>query len=163
MKRNIRLSEKLLLIGLIFIFLFMIVHDFIPLGPFNDVEAILNDRPLKELIFVTIVNAGQILLIIIGVLFFIGKKYPIIIKLWLIIHQSCIFIGALIAWWIPYIFGIGAEQRVERYQEMFGNTHSFLPIMNGIVPNTIHTIFHFTLLFCIILTIYICVTNNKSS
>lgn len=163
MKRNIRLSEKLLLIGLIFIFLFMIVHDFIPLGPFNDVEAILNDRPLKELIFVTIVNAGQILLIIIGVLFFIGKKYPIIIKLWLIIHQSCIFIGALIAWWIPYIFGIGAEQRVERYQEMFGNTHSFLPIMNGIVPNTIYTIFHFTLLFCIILTIYICVTNNKSS
>lgn len=163
MKRNIRLSEKLLLIGLIFIFLFMIVHDFVPLGPFNDVEAILNDRPLKELIFVTIVNAGQILLIIIGVLFFIGKKYPIIIKLWLIIHQSCIFIGALIAWWIPYIFGIGAEQRVERYQEMFGNTHSFLPIMNGIVPNTIHTIFHFTLLFCIILTIYICVTNNKSS
>ena len=163
MKRNIRLSEKLLLIGLIFIFLFMIVHDFIPLGPFNDVEAILNDQPLKELIFVTIVNAGQILLIIIGVLFFIGKKYPIIIKLWLIIHQSCIFIGALIAWWIPYIFGIGAEQRVERYQEMFGNTHSFLPIMNGIVPNTIHTIFHFTLLFCIILTIYICVTNNKSS
>lgn len=163
MKRNIRLSEKLLLIGLIFIFLLMIVHDFVPLGPFNDVEAILNDRPLKELIFVTIVNAGQILLIIIGVLFFIGKKYPIIIKLWLIIHQSCIFIGALIAWWIPYIFGIGAEQRVERYQEMFGNTHSFLPIMNGIVPNTIHTIFHFTLLFCIILTIYICVTNNKSS
>lgn len=163
MKRNIRLSEKLLLIGLIFIFLLMIVHDFIPLGPFNDVEAILNDRPLKELIFVTIVNAGQILLIIIGVLFFIGKKYPIIIKLWLIIHQSCIFIGALIAWWIPYIFGIGAEQRAERYQEMFGDTHSFLPIMNGIVPNTIHTIFHFTLLFCIILTIYICVTNNKSS
>lgn len=163
MKRNIRLSEKLLLIGLIFIFLLMIVHDFVPLGPFNDVEAILNDRPLKELIFVTVVNAGQILLIIIGVLFFIGKKYPIIIKLWLIIHQSCIFIGALIAWWIPYIFGIGAEQRAERYQEMFGDTHSFLPIMNGIVPNTIHTIFHFTLLFCIILTIYICVTNNKSS
>lgn len=163
MKRNIRLSEKLLLIGLIFIFLLMIVHDFVPLGPFNDVEAILNDRPLKELIFVTIVNAGQILLIIIGVLFFIGKKYPIIIKLWLIIHQSCIFIGALIAWWIPYIFGIGAEQRAERYQEMFGDTHSFLPIMNGIVPNTIYTIFHFTLLFCIILTIYICVTNNKSS
>lgn len=163
MKRNIRLSEKLLLIGLIFIFLLMIVHDFVPLGPFNDVEAILNDRPLKELIFVTVVNAGQILLIIIGVLFFIGKKYPIIIKLWLIIHQSCIFIGALIAWWIPYIFGIGAEQRAERYQEMFGNTHSFLPIMNGIVPNTIYTIFHFTLLFCIILTIYICVTNNNSS
>lgn len=163
MKRNIRLSEKLWLIGLILIFLFMIVHDFVPLGQFNDVEAILNDRPLKELIFVTVINAGQILLIIIGVLFFIGKKYPIIIKLWLIIHQSCIFIGALIAWWIPYIFGIGAERRAERYQEMFGDTHSFLPVMNGIVPNTIHTIFHFTLLYCIILTIYIFVTNDKSS
>ena len=161
MERNIRLSEKLLLFGLSLILLFMIFHDFVPLGSLNDVQAVLNDRSLNELIILTIIGAGQILLIMIGVILFMGKKYPLLIKLWLIIHQTCIFVGALIDWWIPYFFGIGAEQRIERYEEIFGNTHSFLPVMNGIVPNTLHTLFHITLFVCIILTIYICITNDK--
>jgi len=71
-----------------------------------------------------------------GILFFIGKRYPILIKIWLIVHPLCIFLGAIMAWWVPYLFGIGAEERVERYNAMFGNTHAFLPVMNGIVPNT---------------------------
>jgi hypothetical protein len=38
---------------------------------------------------------------------------------------------------VPYFFGAD-ERRVERYRVMFGNTHSFLPERNGIVPNTAH-------------------------
>lgn len=90
-----------------------------------------------------------------------GKRYPIWIKFWLIIHQVCIFAGALMAWWIPYFFGYGAEQRAGRFNQMFGDTHSFLPAMNGIVPNTLHTIFHIALLTCIILTIYIALTDSR--
>lgn len=161
MKREIRLSEKIWLAGLIFIFVFMLVHDWVPLGPLNDVEAIRQDSTFQELFFVTLINAGQILLFIVLLLIFMGKRYPIWVKLWLVIHQSCIFAGALWAWWIPYFFGIGAAERVERYELMFGNTHTFLPEMHGIAPNTIHTIFHLTLLTCIILSIYIGVTDSK--
>lgn len=74
---------------------------------------------------------------------------------------SCIFVGALLDWWIPYFFGYGAEERAARYEQMFADTHSFLPVMNGIAPNTIHVIFHTILLFCILLSLYLSLTNKK--
>ena len=113
MKREIRVSEILLLMGYSFILLFMLSHDWIPLGSFNDIEAIREVKTVKELVTVTFINAGQIILLMGIIIAFIGKKYPIWIKLWLIIHPSCIFAGALIAWWIPYFFGYGAEARAE--------------------------------------------------
>lgn len=162
MTRNIRRSEKLLLAGLGFIIVFMVVQDTVPLGRLNNVDAIAESRSTSELIIVTITGTLQFLLIFAGVVFFIGKRYPTLVKIWLIIHQSSIFIGALIAWWIPYLFGIGAAERAESYHIMFGETHSFLPVMNGIVPNTLHTMFHGVLLMCIILTIYISLSGSKN-
>lgn len=161
MKREIRLSEKLLLAGFSFILLFMIVQDLIPLGPLNDVQAIAKNRSFSELLMVTMIGTVQFLLLTGGLIYFMGKRYALWVKLWLFIHQVCIFAGALIAWWIPYLFGIGAEQRVEKYNQMFGDTHTFLPVMNGIVPNTLHTIFHIVLLTCIILTTYISLSDLK--
>ncbi|WP_368652488.1 hypothetical protein AB4Y30_12095 [Ornithinibacillus sp. 4-3] len=161
MERNIRLSEKFLALGYIFILIFMIVQDLVPLGPLNDLEGIAAVEPFNEIIIVTLIGVVQILLILGGILFFIGKRYPFLIKIWLIIHPSCILLGAIISWWIPYLFGIGAEEKIERYNIMFGDTHAFLPVMNGIVPNTLHTIFHLMLLICICLTRYIFFTNNK--
>jgi hypothetical protein len=29
-----------------------------------------------------------------------------------------------------------------RYQAMFGRTHAFLPVRNGIRPNTLHVVLH---------------------
>ncbi|CAG9621140.1 hypothetical protein [Sutcliffiella rhizosphaerae] len=161
MKREVRLTEKLLLAGFSFILIFMIVQDWVPLGSLNDVYAIAEDRTTGELITVTLVGFVQFLILTGVVLYFLGRRYPFLIKLWLIIHQMFIFVGALFAWWIPYFFGYGAAERVERYDQMFGNTHSFLPPMNGIVPNTLHTIFHFILFICILLTIYISITDSR--
>lgn len=161
MKRNVHLSEKLLLTGFIFILLFMIGHDWIPLGSLNDVQALSEDRSFNERFMVTLFGTVQFLLLTGLLLTFIGKRYPLWVKLWLIIHPLCIFIGALFSWWIPYLFGYGAEERADRYQYMFGNTHSFLPEINGIVPNTLHILFHTTLFICIILAIYISLANSK--
>ncbi|WP_018932560.1 hypothetical protein [Gracilibacillus lacisalsi] len=163
MKREIRTAEKLLVLGLSLILIFMIVQDLVPLGPLNDIDAISADRSFNEILTVTLIGAVQILILLSIVLIFIGKRYPIWIRLWLIIHQSFIFVGALLDWWIPYFFGYGAEERVDRYQQMFGDTHSFLPEINGIVPNTLHVIFHSLLLLCIILTIYISFTTKKKN
>jgi len=46
--------------------------------------------------------------------------------------------GAIISWWIPYLFGTGTHETMERFNNMFGDTHAFLPIMNGMIPNTLH-------------------------
>ena len=155
LERKIRKSEKILLFGLSLLFLFMMVHDWIPLGSLNDIQDVSAENSKKELVIATSIGAVQILLLMAILLLFIGKKYPVWAKLWLIIHPSCIFVGAMMSWWIPYLFGIGAEERAERYRVIFGNTHSFLPVKNGIVPNTLHSLFHLTLLLCIILVIYI--------
>ncbi|MBS4220984.1 hypothetical protein KHA96_22070 [Bacillus sp. FJAT-49711] len=163
MNREIRLSEKILLLGLFFVFLFMLLHDWVPLDPFNDVHAVSAETSIGRLIITSLINTGQMLVIMVILLSYMGKKYPIWAQLWLIIHQSCIFIGAMLSWWIPYFFGIGAADKVGRYTKMFGNTHSFLPVRNGIVPNTIHTIFHLTLFLCIALTIYLSFIMQKKS
>src|SRR5690625_4552500 len=155
MKRNVRLSEKILVLGYVFILLFMIVQDLVPLGPLNDVKAIASVQSLNETIVTTLIGVVQIILILGGVLLFIGKRYPLLIKIWLIAHPSSILLGAIMSWWIPYLFGTATEEKIERFNIMFGNTHSFLPIMNGIVPNTLHTVFHLALLICVILTCYI--------
>ncbi|WP_010098693.1 hypothetical protein [Ornithinibacillus scapharcae] len=159
--RNIRLSEKILLLGYGLILIFMIVQDWVPLGILNDVEAIQQDRKTSELMVVTLIGVLQVCLFIFLIMLFMGKNYPFLIKMWLVIHPAFILGGALMSWWLPYLFGIGAEEKIERYTLMFGNTHAFLPVMNGIVPNTLHTIFHFTLLICILLSIYIFVTKPK--
>ncbi len=102
MERNIRPSEKLLLFGYTLILLFMIVQDLIPLGNLNDIKAVASVHSTNEIIVITLIGVVQILLLIGGILFFIGKKYPLWIRIWLIIHPAFIFIGALFSWWIPY-------------------------------------------------------------
>jgi len=161
MYRKIRLSEKLVLTCLGIILVFMIVQDLVPLGSLNDLHAIANVHSINEVLITTLIGVLQILLLMGLVIIYMGKRYPVWIKLWLIIHQSSIFVGVLFAWWIPYFFGYGAEKRVEKYNQMFGNTHSFLPEMHGIVPNTLHIIFHLTLLISIILSVYISFTNSR--
>lgn len=161
MGRDIRLSEKFLVLGYVLILLFMIVQDLVPLGVLNDVEAIASVESFNDIIVTTLMGVVQILLILGGVLLFIGKRYPLLVRIWLIVHPACILLGAIISWWIPYFFGTGTEEKIERFNMMFGNTHSFLPVMNRIVPNTLHTLFHLILLICIILTSYIFLTKNS--
>ncbi|WP_042141994.1 hypothetical protein [Paucisalibacillus sp. EB02] len=161
MVRNIRFSEKVLILGYCFILLFMIVQDWVPLGSLNDIHAIKQEKTTNELIIVTLVGVLQVAFLIFLMLLFIGKRYPLFVKLWLVIHPSCIFAGVLMSWWIPYFTGIGATERIASYTAMFGNTHTFLPVMNGIVPNTFHILFHVTLFVCILVSVYIFVTESK--
>ncbi|MFD2129990.1 hypothetical protein ACFSKI_01800 [Pseudogracilibacillus auburnensis] len=139
-ERNIRTSEKFLLISYFFILLFMLFHDWISLGVLNDIDAVKSVNSQKGLIMTTFINSIQIVILICLISLFVGKRYPIWAKLWLIIHPACIFIGVLISWWLPYFFGIGADEKAENYAMMFGDTHAFLPIRNGIQPNTIHVL-----------------------
>ena len=74
--------------------------------------------------------------------------------MYLCISYGLLFIGELQAWWIPY-FGKPQPTRAARYGELFGNTHSFLPARNGIVPNTLHTVLHATTLLTLIALLWV--------
>lgn len=155
-----RVSEKYFLRGLFLILVFMLIHDWVPLGSLNDIEAVKVENTADELIKKTVINAGSILIVIIITLLFVGKRYPRWARAWLIIHLLAIMIGAAMAWWVPYFYG-ASDELITQYQVMFGNTHMFLPERNGITPNTIHVVFHSILLLTWLLAIYISLTKPK--
>ena len=68
-----------------------------------------------------------------------GFPHWLIATLW--IANGILLAGQLRAWWVPYL--LRAEPtRAARYRTMFGKTHAFLPVRNGMVPNTAHVLLH---------------------
>jgi hypothetical protein len=122
---------------------FLWIHDWVPLGCLNDVAAVRSQDTLLRLAIVTLVQSVPYT---VGLFFsarYFGRPYPGWLDIWLWISYGILFVGQLRAWWIPYFLRVEPE-RAERFQRMFGNTHSFLPEHNGIVPNTAHILLHLT-------------------
>ncbi len=158
MERHITIPEKILLVLLTAILVFMIVHDWIPLGSLNELEGIRAENTIGELLFTTLFNTISIGIVLFLAYWFRGRIYPLWVKAWLIIHPCFIFAGALKAWWIPYFTGAD-DAALKRYETMFADTHHFLPEINGFSVNTIHAVFHATLLTCIFLIVFIVVSQ----
>jgi hypothetical protein len=120
---------------------FLLFHDWIPLGHLNNLAAIRSQDTLLRRIFVTLLAAAPAA---VGLLFsarHFGLSYPDWLEMLLWITYSVFVIGMLRAWWIPYLF-LPDPERAARYQSIFAGTHSFLPRRNGMAPNTLHTLFH---------------------
>jgi hypothetical protein len=133
---------ELIFLGLqVFQVLFLWLHDWLPLGRLNDVAAVRSQGTMLRLVIVTLVQSVPFT---IGLLFSVlhfGQLYLHWLYIWLLVSYSIIFAGQLRAWWRPYLFQ-AEPKRAARYQIMFGNTHHFLPIRNGLVPNTAHIMLH---------------------
>jgi hypothetical protein len=120
---------------------FLWIHDWIPLGRLNDVVAVRRQDTLRRLVTVTLVQSVPWT---VGLCFSIrhfGREYPDWLNSWLWISYAVLLVGQIRAWWIPYLFRAEPE-RAARYRKMFGNTHTFLPVRNGLVPNTAHIMLH---------------------
>ncbi|HMK89289.1 MAG TPA: hypothetical protein VK446_06615 [Methylocystis sp.] len=117
-------------------------HDWIPLGRLNDVSAVRSAHTTSGLVIVTLIQSVPYS---IGLYFSVANlstQIPAWLWSWLWISYVLLFLGELRAWWLPYLFRPEPE-RAKRYRLMFGNTHTFLPLRNGIAPNTLHFILHF--------------------
>jgi hypothetical protein len=121
--------------------IFLWVHDWLPLGSLNDVRAVREQDTFRRLIVVTLVQSLPFTIILALSALYFGQHYPhwLITSLW--VAYAVLFVGELRGWWIPYL--VRAEpERAARFRAMFGNTHSFLPVRNGLVPNTAHIFLH---------------------
>jgi hypothetical protein len=121
--------------------LFLWIHDWIPLGRLNDVAAVRSQDTLGRLIGITLLQSVPFTIGLYFSLRCFGHPYPRWLLYWLTISYGLLFIGQLQAWWIPYLFR-PEPGRAARYRIMFGKTHSFLPMRNGLVPNTAHILLH---------------------
>jgi hypothetical protein len=135
-------SPELALLALqAFQILFLWIHDWVPLGRLNDVVAVRSQDTTPRLVIVTLIQSVPYTIGFIFSALSFGQRYPHWLDLWLWISYGLLFAGQLRAWWVPYLLR-PEPQRAARYRRMFGNTHSFLPPRNGLVPNTAHILLH---------------------
>jgi hypothetical protein len=135
------MAEIALIVLQVFQVLFLWIHDWVPLGSLNDVAAVRHQDTRTRLVVVTLIQSAPFSIGLLYSLLYFRQAYPHWLNNWLWISYGALLLGQLRAWWIPYLFQAEPE-RAARYQIMFGNTHSFLPQRNGIVPNTAHILLH---------------------
>ena len=120
---------------------FLWIHDWVPLGRLNDVVAVRSQDTKQRLVTVTLIQSIPWTLGLCFSLSHFRRPYPGWLYGWLFISYGLLLLGQLFAWWVPYLVRPEPE-RAERYRIMFGNTHSLLPLRNGMVPNTAHILLH---------------------
>ncbi len=133
--------------------LFLALHDWVPLGRFNDVTAVRDENPRGKLLFATAMSTVPFAALLWRSFLHLHGPVPSGLLTWLWIAYGLLFAGELNAWWVPYFFGAKPE-RAARYRKMFGRTHAFLPERNDIQPNTLHVALHaMTLLTLVVLAV----------
>jgi hypothetical protein len=121
--------------------IFLWIHDWVPLGRLNDVRAVQSQDTRQRLVRVTLVQSVPYTIGLIFSVLSYRRPFPEWLEIWLAVSYGLLFAGQLRAWWIPYLIR-PEPQRAARYRIMFGKTHSFLPVRNGLVPNTAHILLH---------------------
>lgn len=137
-------DTEIALLGLqAFQVLFLWIHDWIPIGRLNDIGAVRSQDTTGRLVLVTVVQSVPFTVGLVFSVLCFGRAHPPWLYSLLWISYGLLFVGQIRASWIPYLFQAEPE-RAARYRIMFGDTHSFLPRRNGLVPNTDHILLHLT-------------------
>lgn len=127
---------------------FLLLHDWIPLGPLSDLAAVRRENSWKALILGTAISS---LAFVLGLAFcLVYVPWPHWLYVYLLAAYAFLFLGELQAWWVPYLVW-PQPPRAVRYEAMFGRTHAFLPSRNGIRPNTLHVILQVATLALVLL------------
>ena len=129
---------------------FLLLHDWIPLGRLNNLAAIRGRDSLGHRVYVTLLGLVPAVVCLYLSVERFGQRYPMYVDWWLWITYGTFVLGMLRAWWLPYLV-LPDARRAERYQVIFAGTHTFLPRRNGIAPDTLHTVFHLTVLATLVL------------
>jgi hypothetical protein len=117
---------------------FLLLHDWIPLGRLNNLAAMHREDTTTRRVFVTLLPVVPAAIGLFYSAWYFGRRYPDWLETFLWIT---LLLGILRAWWIPYL-ALPDPKRAERYKTIFADTHTFLPVRNGIVPDTLHVPFH---------------------
>jgi hypothetical protein len=131
-----------LLLGLqLFHVLLLLLHDWMPLGRLNDLRALREHIPSRELLRTTLLLTFPFALSLALTVHYRHLGLPP----WAILCDLLAY-GLMVAmqwrlWWSPYFYGT-TQERVIFYKKLFGHTHTFLPRRNGIRPNTLNTLMH---------------------
>jgi hypothetical protein len=134
----------------LYVVLFIALHDWLPLGRLNNLAGIRAVDSRARLLLTTVLGVLPFAVGLAGSIYYATTQFPGWLMRLLWISYGLGFYGMLRAWYLPYLVYVDAP-RAARYQERFANTHAFLPMRNGIRPDTLHVTFHLVLIVLIAL------------
>jgi hypothetical protein len=132
----------------IYVVLFVALHDYAPLAPFNDVKAIQASEPKGKLFITTVLSTAPFAFGLVESFLHAGG-FPRWLMIFLWVAYAVAGYGLVRTWWAPYLV-FEEPARAARYHAMHGATHAFLPLKNGLRPNTLHVTVH-TAIICMLL------------
>jgi hypothetical protein len=133
------------LIGQLIVVMFIALHDWLPLGPLNNLTAIRAADSRLKLLLTTVLSTLPFAIGFAVTAYYANAAFPMWLGDFLWIIYTAGLYGMLRAWWIPYLL-IPDPARAARYQSRFANTLTFLPVRNGIRPDLLHVCFHAVLI-----------------
>ena len=129
---------------------FIAIHDWIPLGRLNNLAGIRAVDSKAKLLIVTVLSTLPFAIGLAGSAYYAAAGFPMWLLYWLWISYGVAVYGMMRTWWLPYLVKPDPA-RTARYQQRFANTHAFLPLRNGIRPDTLHVCFHLVLVTLVVL------------
>jgi hypothetical protein len=136
-----KVLDAIFLVLQTFVVVFLLFHDWVPLGRLNNLQAIRREDSLVRSAFVTLLPGIPTTIGLFFSMRYFARPYPSWLTILLWITYGTLLYGLLRAWWIPYLF-VPDAKRAARYRTIFAGTHTFLPQRNGIAPDTLHVVFH---------------------
>jgi hypothetical protein len=133
-----------------YVVLFIALHDWIPLGRLNNLAGIRAADTTRKLLAVTALSTLPFGIGFAASVHYASTGFPGWLLYWLWISYGAGLYGMLKAWWLPYLL-VEDRVRAARYQARFAHTHAFLPMHNGIRPDTLHVSFHAVFLMAVVL------------
>ena len=136
-----RPSTEALLIGAQAIqVVFLLLHDWVPLGRLTNLAAVRAIDSTAKLLWTTLLSALPY-----AVGFGLSVVTFPIWPMWLWTYLEWLYAITLVfivrAWWIPYL-SPSDSARAERYRTRFAGTVTFLPKRHGFAPDALHTAYH---------------------
>lgn len=119
----------------------LVLHDWVPITPLNDVRAVRQRHALNVMVVSTVISSVFPSIGLALSLLYLKSGWPSWLYIYLLASYGFLFVGELEAWWIPYLVWPQPKRAVD-YQAMYGNTCAFLPPRNGIRINTLHCFLH---------------------
>lgn len=134
----------------LYVVLFIALHDWVPLGSLNNLAGVRAVDTGMRLARTTVLSTLPFAVGLAGSACYAGTPFPPWLMWVLWITYGAALYGILRAWYLPYLV-YSDPVRAARYRERFADTHAFLPVRNGIRPDTLHVTFHVVLLVAIAL------------
>jgi hypothetical protein len=138
----------------IVLFFFMILHDWVELRPFTDLQALKKAHSTKERLFGSFINGLLVLVPLALTIYYRSLATPLWAKILFVLIYGLITFGTVTAWWIPYFTGKYLIPGNKAGFEEYRNTHTFLPKRGqNVVPNTLHVVLHLIIWTCFIVSV----------